>query len=342
MPKTLKGQKVSEDDYADVRKQLEKIFYEIVFKPVVALLAPHNKQVKDAAREMKNAVEDPVIAALKTGKVQYSSGVFSGEFNAATSKALKAIGAKYNSRTKVFTLAADLVPKPVLDMAKKYQDTAKELHDELKKRLDEMESVLDGSVSKHPVDATVVVGKVQRGFERSVGDALGNSELSDESRTQLKRDYTTSLAPYIKKFSAETIAELRAEVEANALAGYRFDHLVDRIQNRFDVSHSKAEFLARQETSIYVSKHRQTRFAESGVTQYVWRTAGGPRVREDHRKLNGRTFSYKNPPIVDEATGRRANAGEDFNCRCVADPVLPDVVILKNSTPTLQLQESIA
>ncbi len=311
--KTLKPQPLRESDYADIRRQLESIFYEIIFKPVVALLAPHNRQVRDA-KELRNAVEDPIVVALKSGRVQYNNGVFTGQFDSRISKSLKAIGAAFNKTSKAFTLDPKRVPPAVLAMAHTYQQTARKLHVDVVKGLDSIEDSLDHLVDVHVVDAGTMVSKVQKGFEESVGDALGNKDLTDESREKLKKEYAESLKPWIKKFSAESIHELREQVEANALAGYRFDTLVDRIQSRHAVSKSKAAFLARQETALYVSKHRRTRFEESGVTQYVWRTAGGPRVRDDHKHLEGKIFSYDTPPIVDSATGRRGNPGEDFNC----------------------------
>lgn len=321
----MKTQPVRDSDYADVRAQLERIFYEIIFKPVLDLLSPHNAQVKTAAREFRNAAptNDAVISAINAGRIQYSDGVFTGDFNSVISRSLIRIGAKFSRTTKAFTLSPNLVPPDVRAAAKDYEHWARELHDLAAKRLDEVEADLDRAIDTHKVNASIMVGRVQRGFQKSVGDALGNKELSDESRAKLKEQYAESLKPYIKKFSAETITELRQAIEANALQGYRFDSLTKRIQNRYDVSKSKAEFLARTETARYVSLHRRTRFEESGITQYIWRTAGDVRVREDHKKLNGLTFSYKNPPIIDETTGEHGNPGMTYNCRCSDEPIIP-------------------
>lgn len=52
---------------------------------------------------------------------------------------------------------------------------------------------------------------------------------------------------------------------------------------------------------------------EHPTTQYIWRTRGDGKVRAAHAANNGRIFSWENPP----ATG---HPGEDFNCRCTAEP----------------------
>jgi len=49
------------------------------------------------------------------------------------------------------------------------------------------------------------------------------------------------------------------------------------------------------------------------ATHYVWRTRGDGKVRASHAANNGRVFAWDNPP----PTG---HPGEDFGCRCSAEP----------------------
>jgi Phage Mu protein F like protein len=49
------------------------------------------------------------------------------------------------------------------------------------------------------------------------------------------------------------------------------------------------------------------------TTHYVWRTRGDGKVRASHAANNGRIFAWDNPPPV-------GHPGEDFNCRCTAEP----------------------
>ena len=323
----IKPQPILESDYADATAQIQRLFFDVIFRPIIGLLAPHSEMVKAAAKEMRkelrNAPEDPIVAAIKAGRIQYKSGVFSGTFNATVSKALIALGAKFNKNTKLFTLTPELVPMAVKDMAIQYHNADRKLHEEALRVLKSIEDSLDHLVTSSSIDPTVTIGRIERGFKKSVGDALGRTDMTPESREELRKNFTDSLVPPIRGFAQDTIMELRKEIEANAETGYRFDTLVTRIQSRYDVSKSKAEFLARNETGRCVSMHRQARFEEAGVSQYIWRTSGDTRVREDHKKLNGRTFMYSHPPIVDEATGRRDNPGMDYGCRCADEPVLP-------------------
>ena len=324
--KTLGIQKVREGDYASITTQLEYLFYDIVFRPIVDILRPHSTQVhsikKGFRRSLRNAepTNEVVIAAINAGRIQYSAGVFSGDFNSTISKSLLRIGAKFSNKT--FVISPDLIPPDIRAAAQNYHHAAVDVHDSLLDELDRIQAGLEGKIDKKPIDAGIMVDKVQKGFAKSVGDALGNTDLTDESRAKLKAQFAENLKPYIKQFSADTIQELREAVEANALTGYRFDNLLKRFQNRYDVSKSKAELLAQTETAHYVSLHQRARYEESGITKYIWRTAGDSRVRKDHQDLNGQIFFFKHPPVIDTRTGERGNPGMGIRCRCSAEAII--------------------
>ncbi len=54
------------------------------------------------------------------------------------------------------------------------------------------------------------------------------------------------------------------------------------------------------------------------TTHYIWRTRGDDKVRAAHAANNGRIFAWDNPP----PTG---HPGEDYRCRCTAEPYRPRV-----------------
>jgi len=80
--------------------------------------------------------------------------------------------------------------------------------------------------------------------------------------------------------------------------------------------------IARQETSLFVSKYREERYTGAGITEYIWSTSKDQRVRPDHAALDHQVFSWDSPPVTDRATGKRNNPGADFGCRCLALPVI--------------------
>ncbi|MBB4303502.1 hypothetical protein GGD81_002545 [Rhodobium orientis] len=54
------------------------------------------------------------------------------------------------------------------------------------------------------------------------------------------------------------------------------------------------------------------------TTHYVWRTRGDRKVRPSHAKNNGKIFAWDDPP----STG---HPGEEYGCRCWAEPYDQDV-----------------
>ena len=61
------------------------------------------------------------------------------------------------------------------------------------------------------------------------------------------------------------------------------------------------------------------------TSHYTWRTAGDDRVRGTHAALNGRVFSWSNPPA-------HGHPGHELNCRCwpepyYGDPAVPDALL---------------
>jgi SPP1 gp7 family putative phage head morphogenesis protein len=65
-----------------------------------------------------------------------------------------------------------------------------------------------------------------------------------------------------------------------------------------------------------------------GIDQYIWRTQDDGKVRPLHRQYDDRVFSWDTPP----ADG---HPGDAYNCRCLAEPVLPDVLPLDPDPPEI-------
>lgn len=303
--------------FDDVEKQLRRIFWEILFAPLLSIV-----EAATAQRIILNAQDDPLRDAMQSGRVQYSNGIFSGEFSAAISKALRRLGASFDPRSKIYRLDPARVPGWIMTEATSYARKAKSTHEELMRVLNETQSRLESLVPAHPVNAGRSIETIDRNFEAAARQLEIAPRLSDQAKAELKREYTKNMEIWITDFSQKEIQALRERVELNALQGYRFDRLITSIKNRFSVTENKAAFLARQETSLFLAKFREKRFADAGVRRYRWSTAHDTRVRHDHRHLNGEVFSYDQPPIVDQTTGRRGNPGQDYNCRCVDIPVL--------------------
>lgn len=129
----------------------------------------------------------------------------------------------------------------------------------------------------------------------------------------------------------ETLHDDVREVVAEAAArGTRVETVARMLAERYDVTTSRARLIARDQIAKGNAALNEARMSAAGVEEYVWSTSRDERVRDgdppgsgNHKILEGRVFRFDRPPEV--APGRRANPGGDFQCRCVAIPVLPQV-----------------
>jgi SPP1 gp7 family putative phage head morphogenesis protein len=131
----------------------------------------------------------------------------------------------------------------------------------------------------------------------------------------------------VTNMTTEQLDKLEATLRAAAASGSRVETIRADVQARFGVSRSRAALIARDQVLKLNGELTQLRHREAGITEYEWITSGDEAVRERHSELgamseSGTVFKYSEPPIVDVRTGRRANPGEDFQCRCTANPII--------------------
>lgn len=106
--------------------------------------------------------------------------------------------------------------------------------------------------------------------------------------------------------------------------GVSVSEIRKELQREVGISKRRAQLIARDQTLKLQAQLTEARQKQVGIRRYVWTTSNDERVREDHAALDGQVIEWASPPIVDRRTGRRAHAGEDFQCRCTADPILDD------------------
>lgn len=318
-----------------VESEVLEYFREVLFMPLLIELMnagvevdPQYQAIKYDETGRENAATDAVRAALKSGRIHYADGVFSGDFNAAISRELHTFGATFNPSTKTFSIPIGQMPPQLTDAAVDSIARSRHLHEDVISTLAEIERNVAvspiglGAALSAKVDRVIV--DAGRQFIQSVatqGVAIP-PEFTPTMREQMTRELTQNLDLYVKDFTVDMTKELRQLVEENALNGARTDKLAKIIESRFGVTKRKAEFLADQETGLLMAKYREARYADIGVQEYIWSTSHDVRVRKDHASLDGKRFFFSAPPITNKDTGARNNPGEDYRCRCVPRPIV--------------------
>lgn len=120
--------------------------------------------------------------------------------------------------------------------------------------------------------------------------------------------------------AAQRVHKLTQEGLANAT---RADSIKAEILKSGHVTESRANLIARTEVGRASSALTQARAQHIESEGYIWRTAGDSAVRERHKKLAGKFFTWDNPPVAGE-NGEHAHPGAIYNCRCYPEVVIPE------------------
>lgn len=162
---------------------------------------------------------------------------------------------------------------------------------------------------------------LERNYDKSMGGILPITFKAQPAKVKAAAELARQDSIKYVTDAARSYASQVVEVfgEAEDTIGLRWEELRDRLLERADVSESRAELIARDQTLKLNAAINQTKQQAAGVDSYVWSTSGDERVREDHQELDGQIFQWASPP---EPLG--CHPGEDFQCRCSAIPVMPD------------------
>lgn len=170
-----------------------------------------------------------------------------------------------------------------------------------------------GSVS--PVVAQKVLRHSQNEFRR-LGIDLRKSEPGLDAMISEWRSANVARITSLGEFEKHELSGILADSYGRPVAEIR-----QRIRERFDVTRSKADLLARDQVLTLNAQIGQARAVAAGITEFYWTASGDERVRESHAEIDGERFEYADPPEVDDEI---VLPGEPINCRCVACPILPD------------------
>lgn len=164
----------------------------------------------------------------------------------------------------------------------------------------------------------------RQNLERNVFKVVGVNPIFSDAyvRNELSL-FAVANVNLITSLQDDALAKLQTSILVDLQRGTRAEDIADSLiaQVNPDVGNvaSRANLIARDQISKLNGQLNQLRQKDIGVERYRWRTMGDNRVRDTHARLNGEIFSWDAPPDV-------GHPGDDYQCRCYAEPVLEDVV----------------
>lgn len=160
-----------------------------------------------------------------------------------------------------------------------------------------------------------------REHSEAIGTQLRQDVYGGSAVGQRVQELTAEGAELIRSLpqeAAERVSRLSLEAAVN---GERATSLFDEIMRTGEVTENRARLIARTEVGRAASAITQARAERIGSRGYIWRTVRDRDVRKSHREMEGQFVAWDDPPTLDGLTG---HAGALPNCRCYAEPVIPD------------------
>lgn len=166
------------------------------------------------------------------------------------------------------------------------------------------------------------------GLGQSLKDASGGVTLrtdvvggavADVVKASIKQNVAL-----IKSIPDQYFLEIEGEVMRSIQSGRGLADLQPALEARYGITKRRAAFIARDQTAKATTAINQARMQGLGVKKFKWLHSGGgkdPRPLHEHT-LNGKVFSFDDPPVIDERTGQKGLPGVLPSCRCRMVPVI--------------------
>lgn len=205
------------------------------------------------------------------------------------------------------------------------------------KHLSKLKDSVNPSKIKTNVAGKVIYDELNKEIDASLYEYVYNKAISDKN---------------IHKFFPEGIPKQTVfHIASESFKGRRSEDInTDICKTFFDISNKNLEKITRTICSISINALEMFRSKKLGHNWYEWNTCKDTRVRSSHAYLDDVLINYDIPPSPEELIGEESigeyNAGECFECRCYASPVIkldfikwPHKVFYNNRIITMSKEE---
>jgi SPP1 gp7 family putative phage head morphogenesis protein len=177
--------------------------------------------------------------------------------------------------------------------------------------------------------ATKMVERIARKNEAAwvqMGDSISKSlrkELNDAPVGDALRAFLNEQVVLITSLPVDAANRVHDLTQKALIDSSRAKSIAADILETGKVTESKATLIARTEVARTAAGLTMVRAKHVGSTHYIWRTSKDGSVRESHAQMDGHIIPWDTAPMLSDGT--QTHAGMIYNCRCYAEPILPDI-----------------
>ena len=205
------------------------------------------------------------------------------------------------------------------------EEIEKQTHKNLKKYYDSLDNILLsfilGKAKQTPIFERIalsfisIINKTHKKKFKKGLEIIGFEEII-EPNIQIALDTARDVNVALIKSIPEKLHENLSEKLKDYFENSEDKNLQEIIQHEFDVSKSRAKLIARDQTAKINKTLSQQRSEANGSIEYIWKTSKDERVREEHKKLDGKRFKWRS-----KGSACCGHPSDDVNCRCTARAV---------------------
>jgi uncharacterized protein with gpF-like domain len=152
-----------------------------------------------------------------------------------------------------------------------------------------------------------------------------DTSYRNEQINEVIKASTEEAAGLIKLIPQRYLGEVQGEVMRSITTGRGLADLVPYLTKRYQGNVKKAKLTALDQTRKSYQSISTARLKALGVKKFIWvHSGGGKEPRIEHIKMDGKEYSFDDPPVIGTMYGRevRGFPGDLPNCRCVKKPVI--------------------
>ena len=297
------------------KKEIKKIYDSIKLFLKESLYNNITEIYKEHYKKSVYNTKQSILQLFKIEKLIVKNNVIYGDFNSYISKELRDLGFTYDKNKKGFV---GIIPNDILKICEELRMKNKRFIYDLDDYLNTYLQNLESSIDTINIDYSPMIEDYK---EQLINSFERFNIKSSFLTTDINNNYINNSKLFIKNMLFEETTKMRNELRELVEQGASNKSISQYLQDNYKMTQKRSLFIARQESSLLLSEYSKQQYLNNGIKKYIWSTSNDERVRKLHRELNNTIQEFNNPPI-DDTNGKRHNPGENFNCRCVAIPIL--------------------
>lgn len=163
--------------------------------------------------------------------------------------------------------------------------------------------------------ANATTQRQRANFQRQLEAAIGvEVPLDDKKLKPVIHHFTATNVALIKSIPQKYFSQVESKVLEGIGEGLRAEQIAVNLQQRFQVSESSAQLIARDQVGKFYASLNEARQKAVGITHFIWRVAPDERLCPVCAPLDGNRYAWNKPP-------KEGLPGDVHpQCRCSADP----------------------